>query len=111
VNGNHQVPLTVEPADFGLGGARDPELPMFGPPEDGQGTGDDPVLVRASGDLVDAVIKGEPGPARDASLLGAAVILKAAGRALTLAEGVDQAVTSLESSAALSVFTKLKALH
>jgi len=41
-------------------------------------------------------------------LLGAAVILKAAGRALTLAEGVDQAVKSLEEKRTLKVLQALR---
>jgi anthranilate phosphoribosyltransferase len=107
--GRHKTPLTVEPADFGLQHATDPELPMFGPPEEGQGSGDNQLLVRAAGDMVDAVLKGETGPARNASLLGAAVVLKAAGRVMTLAEGVDTAVSSLDSGAALDVLEKLRA--
>jgi len=104
----HQVPLSVEPGDFGLGGDENPELPMYGPPEEGQGPGDNPALVRAVGDMTAAVLRGEPGPARSATLLGAAVILKAAGRVLTLAEGVDEASKSLESGAARSVLGKLR---
>jgi anthranilate phosphoribosyltransferase len=42
-------------------------------------------------------------------LLGAAVILKAAGRVPTLAEGVDAAAKSLESGAALGVLGKMRA--
>lgn len=105
--GRQQTPLTVEPADFGLDNTCNPELPMYGPPEDGQGSGDNPFLVRAAADMTDALLKGEPGPARDASLLGAAIILKASGRVPTLAEGVDTAIRSLESGAALEVLQRL----
>ncbi len=108
VQGSHQVPLTVEPSDFGLACEENPELPMYGPPEEGQGTGDNPALVKASGELVLAVLKGEHGSARNASLLGAAVILKAAGRAPTLAEALDLAIGSLDSRAALGVLEKLR---
>ncbi len=108
LSGRHQTPLTVEPADFGLGCREDPELPMFGPPEEGEGSGDNPVLVRAAGDMVDAVLKGETGPARSATLLGAALILKAGGRVPTLAEGVDGAVGAIDSGAALAVLDKLR---
>lgn len=108
VAGQHQVPLSIEPADFGLDCAENPELPMYGPPEEGQGPGDNPALVRVAGEMTLAVLKGEPGPGRSAVLLGAAVILKAARRAMTLAEGVDQAARSLESGAASAVLAKLR---
>ena len=107
--GKHQVPLTVEPADFGLALRESPELPMFGPPPDGQGTGDNPLLVRACGEAVVTVLHGAMGPARNATLLGAAVILKAAGRCLTLAEGVDAAAKSIDSGAAGAVLERLRA--
>ncbi len=108
LHGQHQVPLTVEPSDFGLADQQDPELPLFSPPVEGEGTDDNPLLVQAAADQNDAVLKGESGPARSASVLGAAVILKAGGRALTLAEGVDQAVKSLESGKALAVLEALR---
>ena len=106
LQGNHQTPLAVEPADFGLAFDENPELPIYGPPDEGEGTGDNSAVVRASGQIVEAVLKGETGPARNATLLSAAVILKAVGRALTLAEGVDQAVKSLDAGAALSILEK-----
>jgi anthranilate phosphoribosyltransferase len=108
VTGAHQVPLSVEPGDFGLDGQENPELPMYGPPEEGQGPGDNPALVQAAGGMTAAVLRGEPSPARNATVLGAAVILKAAQRAPTLAEGVDAAIQSLESGAAREVLAKLK---
>ena len=103
-----QVPLTVEPADFGLGSNVEPELPMYGPPEEGKGSGDNPMLMRAASDMVDGVLKGEEGPARSATLLGGALILKASGKALTLAEGIDMAVSSLDSGAALGALERLR---
>ncbi|MCZ6596085.1 MAG: hypothetical protein O7B99_00435 [Planctomycetota bacterium] len=106
--GDHQVPLSVEPADFGLRAETDPELPMYGPPEDGKGSGDNPLLVKAASQLVEAVLAGEPGVARNATLLGAAVILKAAGRAMTIAEGIDAAVNSLDSGAGRDILDRLK---
>ena len=106
----HLVPLNVEPEDFGLRCESEPDMPMFGPPPEGQGTGDNPELVRCVGDITRAVLAGERGAARNASLLGAALILKASGRALTLAEGVDAAIRSLESGAAESVLVKLREL-
>jgi anthranilate phosphoribosyltransferase len=111
LTGKNQVPLTVEPADFGLAGDLEPELPMYGPPDEGLGSGDNPMLVRACADMVDGVLRGEVGPARNATLLGASVILKAAGRVPTLAEGVDMAVVSLEEGAALGVLERLRKSH
>lgn len=108
IAGTHQVPLSVEPGDFGLDCTENPELPMYGPPEEGQGPGDNPALVTAAAEMTTAVLKGEPGPARSAVLLGAAVILKAAGRVPTLAEGVDEATKSLESGAARGLLLKLR---
>jgi len=109
LSGAHKVPLTVEPADFGLQVGVDPDLPIFGPPEEGQGTGDSPILVRAAGEVIERVLAGDGGAARSATLLGTAVILKAAGRCPTLAEGVDAAVDSLDSGAALAVLENLRA--
>ena len=100
---------SVEPADFGLACSENPELPMYGPPEEGQGPGDNPALVRAAGDMTLSVLKGEPSSARNATLLGAAIVLKAARRVPTLAEGVDLAMKSLESGAARNVLANLKA--
>ena len=44
----HLVPLNVEPEDFGLSCANEPDMKMFGPPPDNHGTGDNPELVAAS---------------------------------------------------------------
>ena len=104
------MPVTVEPEDFGLGGPEEPELPMFGPPEEGYGTADNAQLVQACGDITLAVLNGDTGPARRAALLGAALILKASGRCLTLAEGVDAASKALDSGAALEMIPNLKRL-
>jgi len=110
ISDRHLVPLTVEPSDFGLEGSEEPELPMFGPPEDGYGTADNPALVQASGDMISAVLTGERGPVRNAALLGAAVILKASGRAPTLAEGVDAASLALDSGEARETLAHAKSL-
>lgn len=106
----HLVPLTVEPHDFGLDCGEEPELPMYGPPEEGYGTADNPALVKASGATTLSVLRGETGPARNAVLLGAALILKASGRSLTLAEGVDAAVCAVDDGGALELIERLKAL-
>jgi anthranilate phosphoribosyltransferase len=110
LTGPSQVPLTVEPADFGLSSPSEPDLPMYGPPDDGKGSGDNPLLIKAAGDTVLKVLAGVGGSARSASILGAAIILKASGRVLTLAEGVDAAVTSLDSGEAHSILKRVSEL-
>jgi len=110
ISDGHLVPMTIEPEDFGLELPGEPELPMFGPPEEGYGTADNPALVEASGALTLSLLEGELGPARNAALLGAAVILKASGRALTLAEGVDAAARAVETKATLETLEHLRDL-
>jgi anthranilate phosphoribosyltransferase len=100
INGESLSALTVQPADFGLDVDHEPDLPMFGPAEDGSGPADNPQLVQAAGEVTLGVIRGEKSPARNAALLAAALILKVAGRYLTVAEGVDAAVNALDSGAA-----------
>jgi anthranilate phosphoribosyltransferase len=107
----HLVPLNVEPEDFGLGCESEPDLPVYGPPPDDQGTGDNPELVRCAGEITRAVLAGEGGPARCATLLGAAIILKAGGKALTLAEGVDLATAALDGGAANEVLARVRELE
>ena len=106
----HLVPLNVEPEDFGLAGPSEPDIPMFGPPPEGHGTGDNPELVRFVGDLTRRVLAGEQGAARSAALMAAALFLKASGKALTLAEGVDAATASLDSGEAEAVLSRLREL-
>ena len=103
----HLVPLNVEPEDFGLASPSEPDLPVYGPPSESQGTGDNPELIRCVGDITRAVLAGDGGPARSATLLGAAVILKASGKALTLAEGIDLATDALDGGGAREVLAKL----
>jgi anthranilate phosphoribosyltransferase len=104
------APLNVEPEDFGLCCTTEPDMPMFGPPPDEQGTGDNPELIKCVGDTTLAVLAGAQGPARNATLLGAALILKASGKALTLAEGVDMAIEALDAGAATEVLARLREL-
>ncbi len=111
LSGEHLVSLVVEPEDFGLSSGAEPELPLFSPAPDGQGAGDNPALVKAAGEMNALVLAGEPGPARNAALLGAALILKAGGRCMTLAEGVDSAISSLDSGAASKVLNDLRELQ
>ena len=106
--GEHLVQLVVEPDDFGLTCRREPELPLFSLPPEGKGAGDNPALIKAAAEMTALVLGGEPGPARAASLLGAALTLKAAGRCMTLAEGVDAATASIDSGQALAVLENLR---
>ncbi len=108
--GEHLVALVVEPDDFGLGCKGDPELPLFSPAPPGRGPGDNAALVKAAGQLTGLVLAGEHGPERNAAILGAALTLKAAGRCMTLAEGVDAANSSLDSGAASEVLDRLRDL-
>lgn len=110
ITGSYQVPLMIEPADLGLACEEEPELPMFGPPDEGAGASDNPALVRAAGELTCAVLAGEHGAARNATLLGAALILKAGGRAPTLADGVSLATEALDEGAASAILERLREL-
>jgi anthranilate phosphoribosyltransferase len=107
---SHQVPLSLEPSDFGLACESEPDLPIFGPPEEGYGTGDNSELVQTCGRITQAVLAGEHGPARHASVLGAALILKAGGRVHTLADGVSAATAALDSGEPRSILERLRAL-
>jgi anthranilate phosphoribosyltransferase len=111
LSGNFQVPMTIEPADLGMNCESDPELPMYGPPDEGYGSGDNPALVKAVGDITAAVLAGEHGPARNATLLCAAVILKAAGRCPTIADGVSLSCEALDSGEARALLGRLKKLN
>jgi anthranilate phosphoribosyltransferase len=104
------VAMNVDPEDFGLASSGEPELPLFSLPAEGQGAGDTPGLVRAAGEVTQRVLNGEGGVARNAALLGAGLILKASGRCLTLADGVDEATRSLDAGAPMSVIEKLRDL-
>jgi len=106
----HLVPIHVEPEDFGLQSQGEPELPLYSPAPSGKGPCDNPSLVKAAGEMTALVLAGEPGPARNATLFGAALILKAAGRAMTLAEGVDAATSALDSGRAREVLEELRGL-
>ena len=111
LSGRHLVSLVVEPEDFGLNMTFEPELPLFSLAPPGQGAGDNPGLVTAAGELNALVLAGEPGAGRNAAILGAALILKTAGRCMTLAEGVDAAIASLDSGEASHVLNELRDLQ
>lgn len=110
IDGDHLVPVTVEPSDFGLEASSNPEIPLFGPSEDGQGASDNPALCETAGEATRCVLRGEPGPARNAALLSAALMLKASGRCLTIAEGVDAATKALDSGAAHERVERLRSM-
>ena len=110
LDGDHLVPVTVEPRDFGLDAAENPEVPLFGPADEGLGAADNPALCAAAGDVTRGVLSGEHSPARKASLLSAALMLKATGRCLTIAEGVDAATHALDTGAASERVERLRSL-
>jgi anthranilate phosphoribosyltransferase len=105
-----QVPLTIIPEDVGMACDGEPELPIFGPPDEGTGAGDNKVLVKCCGDVTATVLAGEGGRARNASLLGAALILKAGGRAPTIAEGLSLATEALDSGEPRRILERLRSL-
>lgn len=57
-----------------------------------------------------SVLGGEPGPARDVTLLNAGAALFAAGRVADVAEGVELAATSIDSGKAAEVVTAAAAI-
>ena len=100
--------VTVEPQDFGLQADSEPELPIYGPPEEGKGAADNEALVHASGQITAQLLAGERCSARNSAILGAALILKAGHSAMTLADGISQATESLDSGAASNVLARLR---
>ncbi len=54
----------------------------------------------ASAEIVRALLTGEPGPRRDVVLLNAGAALEVAGRAATLAEGIELAAETIDSGSA-----------
>lgn len=78
--------MTIRPEDFGL--ARCTLADLAG----GDAAGNAELLRR--------VLDGEPGPRRDAVVLNAAAAIVVAGRAGTLAEGVQRAIEAIDRGAA-----------
>ena len=76
----------VDPADLG-----------FAPPRDGEIAGGDPAHNAA---IVESVLGGTRGPARDVVVLNAAAAIWLAGRAPSLAAGIPVAEESIDSGAA-----------
>lgn len=105
-----QVPLSVDPFDFGMNAESDPELPLYCPSDEGYGSADVPALVQTSGEITRAVLHGEVGPARNATLLTAALMLKAAGAAPTIAEGTSMAAAAIDNGDARALVERLRAL-
>jgi anthranilate phosphoribosyltransferase len=77
---------TIKPEDFGLQRANHDALVVASPAE--------------SADLVRAILAGEPGPARDITVLNAAAGITAGGATASLAEGVAKAQAAIDSGAA-----------
>ena len=111
LSGRFLLTLNIEPGDFGLEQGEEPELPLFCPAQDDQGTGDNQALVRIVGELTEGILSGTRSGGRSAALLGAALVMKASGRALTIAEGVDAATHSLDTGAARGVLERLRELR
>ena len=74
---------TLDPSELGLARARPEDL-----------AGGDP---EASAEIARGVLGGEPGPRRDVVLLNAGAALEVAGRAASLAEGIQIAAASIDS--------------
>jgi anthranilate phosphoribosyltransferase len=107
LDGHHQLPMTIDPGDFGLQSDCDAELPLFMPGEEGLGPGDNLALVAASGDVTRAVLAGQSGPARNQALLTAALVLRAGALVPTIADGLHRASEALDSGAASAVLGSL----
>jgi anthranilate phosphoribosyltransferase len=109
LDGQHQLPITIDPADFGLSGVADAELPLYMPNEEGLGAGDNPALVAAAGEVTQAILAGQHGPARSQAVLTAALALRTAGLVPTLADGLSKAADAIDSGAASAVLERLRA--
>jgi anthranilate phosphoribosyltransferase len=83
----------VEAADLGLDAAPLQEIP-----------GAEPVN---NAEVVRKVLGGEPGPARDVSILNAGAAIFVAGGAADLKEGVSKAAEAIDSGAAEKVLDRL----
>ncbi len=87
--------LTIRPEDFGF--ARCTLADLAGGDAD------------RNAELLRRVLDGEPGPRRDAVVLNAAAAIVVAGRAGTLAEGVQRAIEVIDSGAAKRTLAKWRA--
>lgn len=86
----------ITPADFGFGKARKDDI-----------LGGD---AKYNLEIALAVLKGRPGPQRDAVLINAGAAIYAADKAGTIKEGIKLAEKSIDSGMALEKLNKLKEL-
>ncbi|MBL8565809.1 MAG: anthranilate phosphoribosyltransferase [Hyphomicrobiaceae bacterium] len=66
--------------------------------------------ARANAEAIRVVLQGEPGPFRDIVLLNAAAALIVAGKAASLADGVERAARAIDSGAAQRALDSLVAI-
>jgi hypothetical protein len=105
------VPLSIDPADFGLACEGEPDLPMFGPPRKATETGDNLELGAGRG-------RSHAGSARRRAragramrrLLGAALILKDARQGADGGRRCRVRDDALESGAPLAILERLRSL-
>jgi anthranilate synthase/phosphoribosyltransferase len=64
---------------------------------------------RTNAEIALRILDGEPGPGRDAVLLNAAAALVAAGRAVSLADGLEHSASAVDSGAARTTLDRLRA--
>jgi anthranilate phosphoribosyltransferase len=96
VDGGDLRRYEISPEDVGLGRAAFADV-AGGPPGH-------------NADVARRVLAGEPGPARDLSVLNAGGAVYVAGRAATIEEGVRAAEAALDSGAAAATLERLVAL-
>jgi anthranilate phosphoribosyltransferase len=96
VDGGDLRRYEISPEDVGLGRAAFSDV-AGGPPSH-------------NADVARRVLSGEPGPARDLSVLNAGGAVYVAGRAATIEEGVRAAEAALDSGAAAATLERLVAL-
>ena len=96
VSGADRRSFVLHPADVGLS-VSEPAAVAGGTPADNAAT-------------TRAILAGEPGPRRDLAVLNAAGAIYAAGRADTLAEGVEAAAAAIDSGAAAAATARFVAL-
>ena len=96
VNGDDIATYTLAPEDVGLATAPDPDATRGGHPAD-------------NARITRAILGGEAGPRRDLAVLNAGAAIYAAGRADTLAAGVQAAQAAIDDGAAARTLDALVA--
>ena len=96
IDGDSLTTLVVDPEDYGVRASREPEAASPGP--------------RAAASAVRALLLGEQGPARDATVLCAALLQYTAGTVPSISEGVGRAAEAIDRGKAERVLDALKAL-